>query len=44
MNASWLEVDALSTSKNHISVCKFSDEDSSDYKNVLKVVSVDQGY
>jgi hypothetical protein len=43
-SANWLDVDALSISKNHISVCKFSDEDNSDYKNVLEVVSVDQGY
>ncbi|KAJ5152915.1 Alpha/Beta hydrolase protein [Penicillium canariense] len=33
-SASWLGVDALSISKDHIAMCKFSDEDSSDYKSV----------
>lgn len=34
-SASWLGVDALSISKDHIAMCKFRDEDSADYKNVV---------
>lgn len=34
-SASWLGVDALSISQDHIAMCKFRDEDSSDYKNVV---------
>ncbi|OKP11536.1 Protein SERAC1 [Penicillium subrubescens] len=34
-SASWLGVDALSISQDHIAMCKFRDEDSADYKNVV---------
>lgn len=38
-SASWLGVDALSISQDHIAMCKFRDEDSADYKNVVGKLS-----
>ena len=34
-SASWLGVDALSISKDHVEMCKFEDEDGPAYKNVV---------
>ena len=33
-SASWLGIDAISIPKDHIEMCKFDDEDASDYKSV----------
>ncbi|KAI1873600.1 hypothetical protein JX265_005222 [Neoarthrinium moseri] len=33
-SASWLGTDALPISKNHMDMCRFEDEDETDYKNV----------